>query len=87
MWSYIAETMGNLLHQTAFLNLTWGNYVMIAVACVFLYLGDCQGIRTIAFSSDRIWYAFGKYLSGYHRKPGGDKQRCRWFTVLFLSAG
>ncbi len=36
--SYIAETLGNLLHQTAFFNLTWGNYVMIAVACVFLYL-------------------------------------------------
>lgn len=36
--SYVLETMGNLLQQTAFLNLTWGNYVMIAVACVFLYL-------------------------------------------------
>lgn len=38
MWSYICDTMGNLLHQTAFLNLTWGNYLMIAVACIFLYL-------------------------------------------------
>ena len=36
--SYIIETLGNLLHQTAFFNLTWGNYVMIAVACAFLYL-------------------------------------------------
>ena len=36
--SYIAETLGNLLQQTAFFNLTWGNYVMIAVACGFLYL-------------------------------------------------
>ena len=36
--SYIIETMGNLIQQTAFFNLTWGNYVMIAVACVFLYL-------------------------------------------------
>ena len=36
--NYIAETLGNLVHQTAFFNLTWGNYVMIAVACVFLYL-------------------------------------------------
>ena len=32
----IAETLGNLVHQTAFFNLTWGNYLMIAVACVFL---------------------------------------------------
>jgi oxaloacetate decarboxylase beta subunit len=30
--------MSNLLHQTAFLNLTWGNYVMMLVAFVFLYL-------------------------------------------------
>ncbi|MCR4814579.1 MAG: sodium ion-translocating decarboxylase subunit beta [Lachnospiraceae bacterium] len=36
--SYIIDTISNLLHQTAFFNLTWGNYVMIAVACVFLYL-------------------------------------------------
>lgn len=36
--SYIVETMGNLIHQTAFFNLTWGNYIMIVVACVFLYL-------------------------------------------------
>ncbi len=35
---YIATTMSNLLHQTAFLNLTWGNYVMMIVAFVFLYL-------------------------------------------------
>lgn len=36
--SYIIDTISNLLHQTAFFNLTWGNYIMIAVACVFLYL-------------------------------------------------
>ncbi len=36
--SYIASTLDNLLHQTAFFNLTLGNYVMIAVACTFLFL-------------------------------------------------
>ena len=35
---YITNTLGNLVHQTAFFNLTWGNYLMILVACVFLYL-------------------------------------------------
>ena len=35
---YIFETLGNLVHQTAFFNLTWGNFIMILVACVFLYL-------------------------------------------------
>lgn len=35
---YVFNTLSNLLNQTAFLNLTWGNYVMIAVACLFLFL-------------------------------------------------
>ena len=35
---YVTNTLSNLLHQTAFLNLTWGNYVMMIVALVFLYL-------------------------------------------------
>ncbi|MCM1038727.1 MAG: sodium ion-translocating decarboxylase subunit beta [Ruminococcus sp.] len=35
---YIANTLSNLIHQTAFFNLEWGNYVMIAVALVFLFL-------------------------------------------------
>ncbi len=36
--SYVLETLGNLLHQTAFFNLTWGNYLMIVVALIFMYL-------------------------------------------------
>ena len=36
--SYVTDTLSNLLHQTAFFNLTVGNYVMIVVACVLLYL-------------------------------------------------
>ena len=36
--SYIASTLSNLVHQSAFLNLTWGNYIMIVVSLVFLYL-------------------------------------------------
>lgn len=35
---YIGETLSNLIHQTAFFNLTFGNFFMIIVACVFLYL-------------------------------------------------
>ena len=29
--SYIGATLSNLIHQTAFFNLTWGNYLMILV--------------------------------------------------------
>ena len=35
---YIMNTLDNLIHQTAFFNLTWGNYAMIGFACFFLYL-------------------------------------------------
>lgn len=35
---YISNTLGNLVEQTAFMNLTFGNLIMIVVACVFLYL-------------------------------------------------
>jgi len=35
---YIVTTLDNLLHQTAFFNLTGGNFLMIIVAFVFLYL-------------------------------------------------
>ena len=35
---YVSTTLSNLLHQTAFFNLTVGYYIMIAVACFFLYL-------------------------------------------------
>ena len=31
------EIIENLLRQTAFYNLTWGNYVMILVACILLF--------------------------------------------------
>ena len=34
----ILTTLSNLIHQTAFFNITWGNFVMIAVAFLFLYL-------------------------------------------------
>jgi len=34
----LLETLENLVHQTAFFNLSIGNYAMIVVACVFLYL-------------------------------------------------
>ncbi len=35
--NYFLETLGNLIHQTAFFNLTVGNYLMIVIACVLLY--------------------------------------------------
>lgn len=58
MLSYVGETMSNLLHQTAFFNLTWGNYLMIAVACVFLYLAIARGYEPLLL----VPIAFGMLL-------------------------
>ena len=55
---YIATTLDNLLHQTAFFNLTWGNYVMIVVACVFLYLAIAKGFEPLLLTP----IAFGMLL-------------------------
>ena len=44
---YILSTIDNLLHQTAFLNLTGGNMLMILVACVFLYLAIKKGFEPL----------------------------------------
>ena len=44
---YIVETMDNLIHQTAFFNLTCGNYLMIFVACFFLYLAIRKGYEPL----------------------------------------
>ena len=38
--SNIADTVSNLIGQTAFMNLTWGNLIMILVAFVFLLKWD-----------------------------------------------
>ncbi len=53
-----ADTIGNLIHQTAFMNLTWGNYVMIAVACVFLFLAIKKGYEPLLL----VPIAFGMLL-------------------------
>lgn len=56
--SYIVSTLGNLLHQTAFFNLTVGNYVMVVVACVFLYLAIKKGYEPLLL----VPIAFGMLL-------------------------
>ena len=54
----ILETLGNLLEQTAFASLTWGNYLMILVACVFLSLAIAKGFEPLLL----IPIAFGMLL-------------------------
>ena len=56
--AYVTNTLSNLLHQTAFFNLTWGNYVMIVVALVFLYLAIKHGFEPLLL----VPIAFGMLL-------------------------
>ena len=56
--SYVTETLSNLLHQTAFWNLTWGNYLMILVALVLLYLAIKHGFEPLLL----VPIAFGMLL-------------------------
>lgn len=44
---YIQNTLLNLLQQTAFLNLSIGNLIMILVACIFLYLAIGKGFEPL----------------------------------------
>jgi Na+-transporting methylmalonyl-CoA/oxaloacetate decarboxylase beta subunit len=55
---YIVTTLDNLIHQTAFFNLTWGNYLMIVVACVFLYLAIAKEFEPLLL----LPIAFGMLL-------------------------
>lgn len=74
---YIISTGSNLIHQTAFFNLTVGNYIMIAVACFFLFLAIKKQYEPLLL----IPIAFGMLLvniypdimalPGSHGEPGG----------------
>ena len=55
---YIFTTLGNLVHQTAFFNLTVGNFIMIFVACFFLYLAIGRGYEPLLL----VPIAFGMLL-------------------------
>ena len=55
---YISNTLGNLVEQTAFMNLTFGNLIMLAVACVFLYLAIHHGFEPLLL----VPIAFGMLL-------------------------
>ncbi|MBQ7076516.1 MAG: sodium ion-translocating decarboxylase subunit beta [Lachnospiraceae bacterium] len=44
---YIGNTFNNLFHQMGFFNLTWKNGIMIAVACLLLFLAIKKGFEPL----------------------------------------
>ncbi len=70
--SYIVNTLDNLVHQTAFFSLSWGNYLMIAVACFFLWLAIAKEFEPLLL----LPIAFGMLLVNIYpdiiAPPGAD---------------
>ena len=56
--SYVVETLSHLLDQTAFANLNYKNFIMIVVACVFVYLAIKKGFEPLLL----VPIAFGMLL-------------------------
>ncbi len=54
----LGQVFANLFSQTAFVNLDWKNYVMIVVACIFLYLAIAKGFEPLLL----VPIAFGMLL-------------------------
>ena len=56
--AYLTNTFSNLIHQSAFFSITFGNLIMIAVALVFLYLAIARGFEPLLL----VPIAFGMLL-------------------------
>ena len=78
--SYVADTLSNLIHQTAFFNLTWGNYLMIVVACVFLYLAIAKGFEPLLL----VPIAFGMLLVNIYPDIWQIRKTCPTVLAVFF---
>ena len=56
--AYLTNTFSNLIHQSAFFSITFGNLIMIAVALTFLYLAIEKGFEPLLL----VPIAFGMLL-------------------------
>ncbi|WP_308520724.1 sodium ion-translocating decarboxylase subunit beta [Stomatobaculum longum] len=56
--AYLTNTFSNLIHQSAFFSITFGNLIMIAVALTFLYLAIAKGFEPLLL----VPIAFGMLL-------------------------
>ena len=74
----IGTTIANLIAQTAFTSLTWGNYVMIIVACVFLYLAIAKGFEPLLLTP----IAFGMLLVNIYPPIMEDGGLLHYFYLL-----
>ena len=75
---YILTTLDNLIHQTAFFNLEVGNYIMILVACVFLYLAIAKEYEPLLL----LPIAFGMLLVNIYPDIMAEGGLLHYFYLL-----
>ena len=75
---YIWTTLQNLAEQTAFANLYWGNFVMIAIACVFLVLAIKFGFEPLLL----VPISFGMLLANMFPGIIADGGLLHYFYLL-----
>lgn len=75
---YVWNTLQNLGEQTAFVNLYWGNFVMILVACVFLVLAIKFGFEPLLL----VPISFGMLLANMFPGIIADGGLLHYFYLL-----
>lgn len=75
---YLVRTLENLAGQTAFTSLYWGNFVMILVAFVFLYLAIRKGFEPLLL----VPISFGMLLSNMFPSIIEEGGLMHYFYVL-----
>ena len=76
--SYIANTLENLVGQTAFMTMTVGNIIMILVAFVFLYLAIAKGFEPLLLTP----IAFGMLLVNIYPDIMAEGGLLHYFYLL-----
>ena len=80
---YIVKTLSNLWDQTAFTSMSVGNYVMVVVALVFLYLAIAKGFEPLLL----VPISFGMLLVNIYpaimAEPVGESASGQFFLLLF----
>lgn len=75
---YVLNTLDNLMQQTAFASLSWGNYLMIVVACFFLYLAIKKGYEPLLL----VPIAFGMLLVNMYPDINAEGGLLHYFYKL-----
>ena len=76
--SSFADVFKNLALQTGFATLTWKHYVMILIACVFMYLAIVKGFEPLLL----VPISFGMFLVNMFPDIIADGGLLHYFYLL-----